>query len=73
MALDIGLPLELLKQPVRAVLSGESEFERVKTTATNRRGKTIQLTVTVSPLGRAGQPLQGAVLTMEASKDDASQ
>jgi two-component system, chemotaxis family, CheB/CheR fusion protein len=63
--LDIGLPVEQLRTPVRTVLSGRSEFQEVILKATNRRGKTIQCRVTCSPLAGAERDTQGVILLME--------
>jgi two-component system CheB/CheR fusion protein len=65
MSLDIGLPVEQLKRPVRATLGGESEREEVVLPATNRRGRGFQCRVTLLPLGRDGQGVAGAIMMME--------
>jgi two-component system CheB/CheR fusion protein len=65
MNLDIGLPVDKLRQPLRQCLSGESPFVRVELTATNRRGKTIALDVGCTPFALANNPTWGAILTME--------
>ncbi len=67
--LDIGLPVQNLRQPIRAVLSGESEMQQVILDATNRRGKTVRVAITLSPLSRPGQPPQGVILMMEDARD----
>ena len=51
MALDIGLPVDELRQQIRDTLTGESEREEVVLDATNRRGKAFQCRVTFLPLG----------------------
>ena len=43
MALDVGLPVEKLRQQVRDTLTGRSEREEVVLEATNRRGKTFSV------------------------------
>jgi two-component system CheB/CheR fusion protein len=63
--LEIGLPVELLRTPVRAVLSGRSAFQEVVLDATNRRGKAIQCRVTCTPLVGAERDTQGVILLME--------
>ena len=63
--LDIGLPVEQLRPPVRAVLSGKSAFQEVMLQATNRRGKAIQCRVTCTPLKGAERDTQGVILLME--------
>ena len=49
-SLDIGLPIEKLKRPLRATLAGGSEREQLVLEATNRRGKAFQCKVTLLPL-----------------------
>jgi two-component system CheB/CheR fusion protein len=66
MSLDIGLPVEQLKSPVRATLIGKSKREEVVLDATNRRGKQFQCRVTVLPLNaHANGQVTGAILMME--------
>jgi two-component system CheB/CheR fusion protein len=67
MSLDIGLPVELLRAPMRAVLSGASKFQEVTLEATNRRGRVFQCRVTCTPLVGLGQDTQGVILLMEES------
>jgi two-component system CheB/CheR fusion protein len=62
---DIGLPAEDLRGPIRAVLGGDSDYETVDLAATNRRGREFRCRVALSPLvSRAGQ-IRGAILIME--------
>ena len=63
--LDVGFPVEQLRPPVRAVLSGRSAFQEVVLQATNRRGKAIQCRVTCTPLAGAERDTQGVILLME--------
>jgi two-component system CheB/CheR fusion protein len=63
--LDIGLPVEQLRAPIRSVLSGRSAFQEVVLKATNRRGKAIQCRITCTPLVGAEQDTQGVILLME--------
>ena len=65
LSLDIGLPVEPLRSPVRAMLSGRSTFQEVVLEARNRRGKTIQCRITCTPLADAGRNTQGVILLME--------
>ncbi len=63
--IDIGLPVEELRPPVRALLAGESEMETVVLAATNRRGRDFPCRVSLTPLvNRAGQ-IRGVILLME--------
>jgi two-component system CheB/CheR fusion protein len=64
MSLDIGLPIEKLRQLLSATLGGESEREEVVLEATNRRGKPFQCRVTLLPLGSDGSA-SGVVMMME--------
>src|SRR5262249_7841082 len=50
LGLDIGLPVVQLRDPVRVVLNGRSEFQEVMLEAMNRRGRSIQCRVTCTPL-----------------------
>ena len=66
MALDIGLPVDKLKQYIRATLNGSSEREEVVLEATNRRGRSFQCRVTFLPLGsKADDGRAGVIMTME--------
>jgi two-component system, chemotaxis family, CheB/CheR fusion protein len=62
--LDIGLPLEQLREPVRACQSGVSNYHEVVLEAINRRGRAIRCRVICTPLIVANQQ-QGVILLME--------
>lgn len=72
--LDIGLPVQQLRQPIRACLIGDlSAPSELLLNAINRRGKSIQCRVTCTPLiGTQGQT-QGAILLMEERDLDKSE
>jgi len=63
--LDIGLPVEHLRAPLRACLAGEVSQNETVLEATNRRGKAIQCTVTCMPLSNIAGEIQGMILIME--------
>ncbi len=64
--LDIGLPVEQLKQPIRDCLSRESPVSEMILNATNRRGKPIFCKVTCTPLqGSLKNLVSGVILLME--------
>ena len=63
--LDVGLPVEQLKGPLRAVINGEIESQDLMLEAVNRRGKAIQCRVTCAPLFGTNKEIQGGVLLME--------
>jgi two-component system CheB/CheR fusion protein len=65
MTLDIGLPLDLLRQPLCVCLSGESRIERLRVTATNRRGRTIEVEITCMPFQLGDNPRWGAIVMMQ--------
>jgi two-component system CheB/CheR fusion protein len=62
---DIGLPVEELKQPIRAVLSGESDGQTLVLDATNRRGKELRCRVGLTPLINRDREVNGVILLME--------
>ncbi|MBV9109950.1 MAG: PAS domain S-box protein [Gemmatimonadetes bacterium] len=67
--LDIGLPVERLKAPVRACIEGTSEYEEVILEAVNRRGRTIRCRVAATPFLGTNREIRGAVLVMEEWRD----
>jgi two-component system, chemotaxis family, CheB/CheR fusion protein len=64
--LDIGLPVEQLKAPVKACLSQEAEFLELTMEGNNRRGKRITVKVTCTQVTQngSGEPT-GVILVME--------
>ncbi len=64
--LDIGLPLDLLRNPIRAVLSGGGP-EPMTIDAVNRRGKPVQVALRFAPLAADGAEVRGAIVMMEAT------
>jgi two-component system CheB/CheR fusion protein len=70
LALDIGLPLDQLRQQLRETLAGKSEREEVVVDATNRRGKAFPCRVTFLPLGSGGDGnVSGVIMMMEAVEE----
>jgi two-component system CheB/CheR fusion protein len=71
LSLDIGLPVEQLKGPVRAALSGEDGRQEVILPATNRRGRSFQCHVSCLPLGaRRDGNVSGVIIMMEPVEED---
>jgi two-component system CheB/CheR fusion protein len=67
LGLDIGLPLDEMRQQLRSTLAGQSEREEVVVAATNRRGKPFQCRVTFLPLGTGSDgDVSGVIMMMEA-------
>jgi two-component system, chemotaxis family, CheB/CheR fusion protein len=72
-ALEIGLPMDQLKQPLRACLSGASEREELVLDAINRRGKAFQCRVVCLPLTSGGDgAISGVILLMEQALEAAA-
>ena len=71
LSLDIGLPVEPLRSPMRSVLQGTSKFQEVILEATNRRGRALRCRITCTPLIGMGDDIQGAILLMEEWRDHA--
>lgn len=66
LSLDIGLPVEQLKQPLRASQSGKSSREELVVTATDRRGREFQCRVVCLPLGNSSNgEVSGVIVMME--------
>ena len=64
--LDIGLPVDRLRSPIRSCLAGEAEVLDLTLDATNRRGRPIQVRVTCTPLTAASaEESRGVILMME--------
>jgi two-component system CheB/CheR fusion protein len=63
--LDIGLPVDDLRQQIRAAANGQTEQARVVLTAVNRRGRTIECAVTITPLLGADRSSEGVIIRMD--------
>ena len=67
--LDIGLPVERLKQPIRkAIAAGDGAVE-LSLDATNRRGRPIRCTVTLGALTGGDKEVRGVILLMDGNRD----
>jgi two-component system, chemotaxis family, CheB/CheR fusion protein len=62
--LDVGLPVEQLRQPIKAVFAGDAVDDHVLD-CVNRRGRTVRCRVSVAPLRSNGDDIQGVILLME--------
>ena len=60
--LDIGLPLDRVRNALRRVLAGSDERADVELEALNRRGRNLRVKVTLLPLGFGGTEVTGAIL-----------
>ena len=63
--LDISLPVEHLRQPLRTCINQEPQVIEVALAATNRRGKSILCKVTCTSLIGRRNSIQGAIMLME--------
>jgi two-component system CheB/CheR fusion protein len=72
MNLDIGLPLEPLKQPLRKIIAGQLNGYEARLEARNRRGKTIECQVICTPLTHSDLDIRGVILLMEESESHES-
>jgi two-component system CheB/CheR fusion protein len=63
--LDVGLPVEQLKAPVRSVLDGRADLQEVTLDAVNRRGRAVRCRITVSPLMSPAREIRGSVVVIE--------
>ena len=66
--LDIGLPVESLKVPIRRCLGGQSTIEHVRLDAVNRRGRPVVCDITVIPQMSAAEVI-GAIVLMECEPE----
>jgi two-component system CheB/CheR fusion protein len=64
LGLDIGFPVERLKDPIRRVLAGDEESSKHEVEAVTRRGRTVQCRVRVMSLKAASGDLYGVILLM---------
>lgn len=72
-ALDLGLPVDKLKAPLRAVLNGDSAREELVLDAVNRRGKPFQCRVMCMPLTTASDgQVSGVIMLMEPVAEPAA-
>ena len=65
LGLDIGLPTERLKAPIRSSLNGVKRHTVITLEAVNRRGRQITCEVTVTPLVTRAEAIHGAILLMD--------
>ena len=68
--LDIGLPLEQLLPLLRRQVNGEdSDHETLRLAAVNRRGRAVDVNVTVTPLHNSSSESSGAILVMDVPEE----
>jgi two-component system CheB/CheR fusion protein len=64
LSLDIGLPVEKLKEPLEKAISSASDNTELLLDAVNRRGRSFKCEVRVMPLVSAKQGLFGGIVLM---------
>jgi two-component system CheB/CheR fusion protein len=64
--LDIGLPLEPLRTPIRAVLAGDGQ-DPFEIAAVNRRGRSVQVSIRAIPLSNSGGEILGVIMMMDVA------
>jgi two-component system, chemotaxis family, CheB/CheR fusion protein len=64
LSLDIGLPVEQLREPLEDATSSQAKSTDISVEAVNRRGRSLTCEVRVMPLFSASQGLFGAVVLM---------
>jgi two-component system, chemotaxis family, CheB/CheR fusion protein len=66
LGLDIGLPVERLKHPIRECLAGNAELIEMSIEAVNRRGRGVSCDIHISPLITRAREIVGAIIVMDA-------
>jgi two-component system, chemotaxis family, CheB/CheR fusion protein len=66
-SLDIGLPVQELRSPIQECFTGEADAQELVLAATNRRGRSINCHIIITPLLNLESDCQGAILLMEES------
>jgi two-component system CheB/CheR fusion protein len=69
LTLDIGLPVDKLKQPIRACLTGDTKVTEVVIDAINRRGRSVKCRASCTRLLGPGGVTAGAVIVIEELKN----
>ena len=74
LGLDIGFPVERLREPLKAVLGGQLDEQRAQVDAVTRRGRRVTCEVTLEPLRAGDGDIYGAIVIMvvEESSEEAA-
>ncbi len=65
LGLDIGLPLDPLREPMRKCLLGEIDGQEIVLSAINRRGQTLKCRISFNSLSGLEPRLRGVILFMD--------
>ena len=63
-SLDIGLPIQELREPIRTCLIESKKHETISLSAINRRGRTIQCQIILNPLINLQLEIKGVILSI---------
>jgi two-component system CheB/CheR fusion protein len=63
--LDIGLPSEQLRKPIRSVMAGEADSNETRLEALNRRGRKIECRIVTAPLFNHDKTVNGVIMLTE--------
>jgi two-component system CheB/CheR fusion protein len=66
--LDIGLPVEKLRQPIASVMESGDHTNEVQLEATNRRGRNINVRVSLARIGADSQHGRGIIMLMQEAE-----
>jgi two-component system, chemotaxis family, CheB/CheR fusion protein len=66
--LDIGLPVERLRQPILAVAQSPEKSSEMIVEATNRRGRRVSVKVTIGSAGSTASHGRGTILLMQEAE-----
>jgi two-component system CheB/CheR fusion protein len=65
LSLDIGLPVDQLREPIRNCFQGEENHQTIMVDAINRRGQSIQCRVTLHGLQGIEEQLYGTIILID--------
>jgi two-component system CheB/CheR fusion protein len=72
LSLDVGLPVEKLRRPLRNALAGNVEGNDIVVDAVNRRGRALRYKVACQPLMVSSSEVQGVIVLMEEEGKEGS-
>jgi two-component system, chemotaxis family, CheB/CheR fusion protein len=64
-SLDIGLPVDKLKRPIRNITNGYGNIEELELNAVNRRGRNVTISVSITPIKNYDGNINGAILILD--------
>ena len=68
--LDVGFPMDRLRQPIKSVMSGQQATQTIRVDGTNRRGRPMEIDVRCDPLG-SNRDIRGVILMIDAREKPA--